>query len=346
MRDRFPAMAKAHYSDYLALEKILDAQRPLTSAHDEHLFIVIHQAYELWFKQIYFELDSVRREFATPSMSNDAWVRINSRLYRVTKIVDLLVQQVGVLETMTPMDFLEFRDALYPASGFQSVQFRMVENLLGLKRDDRERFEGRPYTSVLKDEERIKLEKQEEQQSLSDVVDAWLQRAPFLSAKSFQFWQVYQNAVDESLTQDAKARPHSQTGLNELKDAFAVLFDAAAFDEAAKTQAWRFSQRALQAALFIQLYRDEPLLQAPFRFLELLIDLDEGLYLWRSRHAVLAHRMIGAKMGTGGSSGAKYLASAAQKHRVFSDFVNLATFLLPRSKLPKLPEEVEKILRF
>ncbi|MFY7900540.1 MAG: tryptophan 2,3-dioxygenase family protein, partial [Chitinophagaceae bacterium] len=134
-----------YYSDYLHLHKILDSQHPVSfekenhSAHDEMLFIIIHQAYELWFKQILYELDFVSSVFKK-QLINDNSEDLNlvrHRLQRVIKILGLLNEQIGILDTMTPLDFLEFRNLLTPASGFQSVQFRLIESKLGLQLPNR-----------------------------------------------------------------------------------------------------------------------------------------------------------------------------------------------------------------
>ena len=112
-----------YYSDYLELNKLLDSQHPKSfipphqPAHDEMLFIVIHQAFELWFKQIRFELDYVCAVFSKEHI-NDNSEDLNlvvHRLHRVVKILDLLNEQVGILDTMTPLDFLEFRNLLTPS---------------------------------------------------------------------------------------------------------------------------------------------------------------------------------------------------------------------------------------
>ncbi|HEY9344101.1 MAG TPA: tryptophan 2,3-dioxygenase family protein, partial [Inquilinus sp.] len=121
-----------HYASYLQLDQLLDLQdresekagRP---AHDEMLFIVIHQAYELWFKQILFELDAVQGVFAADRVDDRAIARASRALHRIHEILKLGVHQLDVLETMTPLDFLDFRDLLRPASGFQSAQFRLIE---------------------------------------------------------------------------------------------------------------------------------------------------------------------------------------------------------------------------
>ena len=122
-------------------------------AHDEMLFIIIHQIYELWFKQILFELDSVLEIFSKEDIQESRIGTAVSRLDRVIEIQKILIDQIHVLETMTPMDFLDFRDFLIPASGFQSVQFRLIENKLGLNKEDRYSYRGcLLYTSDAADE--------------------------------------------------------------------------------------------------------------------------------------------------------------------------------------------------
>ncbi len=133
-------MKPVYYSDYLQLDKILNAQALESDkynkhAHYEMLFIVIHQTYELWFKQLLFEVESVSDIFAQKEINDnspDLQIAVH-RLERCCTILKVLVQQIDVMETMTPMDFLDFRDMLRPASGFQSIQFKFLEALLGLK---------------------------------------------------------------------------------------------------------------------------------------------------------------------------------------------------------------------
>jgi hypothetical protein len=100
----------------------------------------------------------------------------------------------------------------------------------------------------------------------------------------------------------------------------------------------------VQAALFITVYREMPALQQPFRLLSLLMDIDQTLTFWRYRHALMVERMIGRKIGTGGSSGHAYLRSTAERHRIFGDLFQLSTFLIPRSSLPELPADVKRRL--
>jgi tryptophan 2,3-dioxygenase len=96
----------------------------------------------------------------------------------------------------------------------------------------------------------------------------------------------------------------------------------------------------------IQLYRDQPALHLPFQLIQSLIDIDEHFTTWRYRHALMAKRMLGSKIGTGGSSGYDYLRAATEKHRVFNDLFQLTTFFIPRQRLPKMPADVEKKLSF
>ena len=138
-------------------------------------------------------------------------------------------------------------------------------------------------------------------------------------------------------TLDETARETEVAALRQALSRFDALFDETRHAEEAAQGSWRMSWRALQAALFINLYRDEPALQVPFRLLSLLMDLDETMTLWRYRHALMVQRMIGLKTGTGGSSGHDYLARTAERHRVFGDLFTLSTYLIPRSALPPLP---------
>ncbi|MFA5504665.1 MAG: tryptophan 2,3-dioxygenase family protein [Vulcanimicrobiota bacterium] len=118
------------YGEYLKIPELLDLQQRQSSPphHDEMLFIIIHQAYELWFKLILHEMECTRT-----SMSKGKILRAAHTMKRVHAILELLVKQIHILETMTPAEFLQFRDKLNPASGFQSLQFREIEFLAGLK---------------------------------------------------------------------------------------------------------------------------------------------------------------------------------------------------------------------
>ena len=215
-----------YYADYLMLDRLLSSQE-LESAkqgkpvHDEMLFIVVHQAYELWFKQVLWELDSIIELLAQPSLDEKDMGTIIGRLRRIVAIQGLLIDQIGVLETMTPMDFLDFRDFLYPASGFQSAQFRVVENRLGVRRSDRLKLEGAPYTERLNDRDRARVEAYEQQRSLFDLVEAWLERTPFLDQGDYDFWKSYQEAVRRRIEVD-RSLVESNPTLNDAKFQFKV----------------------------------------------------------------------------------------------------------------------------
>ncbi len=351
-----------YYADYLRLDRLLEVQE-LESAkagdpvHDEMLFIIVHQAYELWFKQIIWELESVVSIFAQDTVNEADMGTVVSRLRRITTIQTLLIQKIAVLETMTPLDFLEFRDHLFPASGFQSAQFRIMENLLGLRRQDRLLLAGAPYTSRLAEEDRQAVEKYEKTPSLFDYVERWLERTPFLEEGDFHFWEAYKEAVERRILADrdvVATNPNLSDEEKEMQleefdetlEQYEAIFDA---DKHAVEQAagrLRLSHRAFQAAVFITLYRDQPALHEPYRLLELLMDIDEGFTTWRYRHAQMVTRMIGRRVGTGGSAGAKYLERGAERSRVFADLFALSTFLVPRSDRPELPQSILDSMRF
>jgi len=351
-----------YYGDYLRLDRILDAQdlesgKTGPVAHDEMLFIIVHQAYELWFKQILWEIDGALRIMNADQVEEKALGRAVAHLERIRSIQSVLLQQIDVLETMTPLDFLDFRDALVPASGFQSVQWRLIENRLGMRPGDRHAFTKAPYTSRLKGPDANTVSASENDPDLFSLVESWLERTPFIRFGSFDFWTAYRSAVDTMLESDRSVIVENPV-LNEAeieqqlqhlqrtRDHFAALFDQQTYKTLVEKGQQRLSHEALQAALLIHLYRDEPILHLPFRLLHALVDIDEGFTTWRYRHALMVSRMIGTKIGTGGSSGHDYLRKSAEENRVFKDLVNLSTFFIPRSELPQLPEDVSTQLGF
>lgn len=350
------------YASYLKLDQLLSAQAPESvrqgrEAHDELLFIVIHQAYELWFKQILHELERVARIFGGRFVDDAELSHAVHGAERVVRILQLVVSQIDVLETMTPMDFLEFRDLLVPASGFQSEQFRLIETRLGLGRKDRLKFDGVDFDARLPDDAKAHIAAAEARPSLRDEVDEWLSRTPFVEMGGFDFRLVYDAAIDHMLKADIETiRNHPQltqaekqiqvASLEKSSAMFDALLDDERFDALREEGDWIMSRRALQAALFIFLYRDEPALQLPFRMLRALMDIDETMALWRLRHALMVSRMIGRKVGTGGSSGYDYLRGSAERHRIYNDLFAIATFLIPRSDLPPLPDSVRASMRY
>jgi tryptophan 2,3-dioxygenase len=232
------------YGGYLKLSELLSMQQLLSDppVHDELLFIVVHQAYELWFKQLLFELESVRdRLFAGDTE------RARHYLTRIHAIERVLIEHIEVLETMSPQDFLAFRDHLAPASGFQSAQFREMEFLSGLK--------------------------------------------------------------DERLLRDLSASPEERDRLQRrlaeptLWDGFCALLETSGLPMPAEDEERRSTSLVAMA-------REQ---QELFAVSEALLDHDENVARWRSLHVLMVEREIGAKRGTGGSSGVGYLRTTLDK---------------------------------
>lgn len=356
------AESALYYGDYLQLDRLLDCQKLESArrgepAHDEMLFIIVHQAYELWFKQIRWELGTVIKLFPGERVDERDIGRAAAHLERVTEIQQVLIRQIDVLETMTPLDFLDFRDLLVPASGFQSLQFRLIENRLGIRPEQRLDINGKEYTARFSEEDRAALRASEEKPSLFERIEAWLGRTPFLEYGRFDFWETYREAVEamllgerrlieENPTLPEDERSDQLSQLESTREQFDALFDPEAYAGLKAEGTFRMSHRAFMAALLINLYRDEPILHGPFRLLSLLMDVDEHFTTWRYRHAMMVLRMIGAKVGTGGSSGHDYLRRTADRYKIFSDLFTLSTFLIPRSKLPALPDEVREAMGF
>lgn len=255
------------------------------------------------------------------------------------------------------MSFLDFRDFLFPASGFQSVQFRLLENKLGLTVDQRMKYGARGYCSYLNGDDAATVGATEKVPNLFDLVQRWLERTPPLTAGGFDFWSHYRGAVRDMFAEDrrsieantalpAEAKAKQVQELQGQEEHFETLFDAEKHAALVKRGDRRMSHGAMQAALLIWLYQHEPLLQQPYKLLSLLLDVDEHLVRWRYRHAQMVHRMLGVKIGTGGSSGYTYLRATANRHKIFTDLFNLSTFLIPRYVLPPLPRAVALQLRF
>ena len=243
------------------------------------------------------------------------------------------------------------------ASGFQSLQFRMVENLLGLKPDQRLQYNNLPYDIVFSGKQKDSLKQSLEDKSLLTHVIDWLERTPFLEFDQFNFLDAYKKAVERMLQKERDAieatdilsdeiKKQRLTMLGDTNTYFNAVFDKDTFDAMRQRGEIHFSYKAMLAALFIFLYRDEPILQQPYRLLSNLMDVEEMLTLWRNRHAQMVLRMIGRKTGTGGSSGHQYLKATAQQHQIFTDLYQVATLLIPRSDLPALPEELKTHLGY
>ncbi|VDH93313.1 tryptophan 2,3-dioxygenase-like [Mytilus edulis] len=316
------------YENYLQLEKVLGGVRRLSEvngapAHDEHLFILIHQAFELWFKQMLFDMESVIEIFDSgPARQEKQMLIITQRLERVVLIWKLLIDQFFILETMPPLNFLEFRHHLGKASGFQSLQFRLLENKYGIREKDRIQYDNRPYYDKLDlESSRIAVRQSTQQKTLFSVVQKWLEGMDEIDS---EFWQRYKKAVENSSD----------------KASFQCVVDKAKYERDYKEGVRRLSHKAFKGALRISLLRDEPGYCLPYKVMTLLTDVDGLMMKWRHNHALMVHRMIGSKAGTGSTdvsgkkSGYQYLSSTVNdKYRVFIDFFNMSTFLFPRWEL-------------
>jgi len=340
-----------YYSDYLELDKILNSQHPRSAdlpngADDEMLFIVVHQAYELWFKQIIHELNLVREIFSQDNINDNSGDMSNAvhKLKRIVRILELLNHQVDVLDTMTPLDFLEFRNLLLPSSGFQSVQFRLIEAKLGLKMKQRYKADYYKHTRTggFLQNDYEKINQAESQSTLKDLIIKWAKRTPFFDKSLWseyqslyqpgnnadKFWHDYKRIYQESLSASEQGR------LDELDRVF--------FREGRS----EFSVAAMRAVLFITLYRNLPIFHMPFELLGVLIEIDELLSNWRYKHLLMVRRMIGMRVGTGGTTGAGYLEGALSQHYIFKELTEMSTFLVERSRLPDLPNAVKEKTSF
>ncbi|EDW05825.1 tryptophan 2,3-dioxygenase [Drosophila mojavensis] len=349
------------YGEYLMLDKLLDAQCMLSMedkrpVHDEHLFIITHQAYELWFKQIIFEFDSIRDMLDAEVIDETKTLEIVKRLNRVVLILKLLVDQVPILETMTPLDFMDFRKYLAPASGFQSLQFRLIENKLGVLTEQRVKY-NQKYTDVFGNDKKAlhAIRDSEDSPSLLTLVQRWLERTPGLEEDGFNFWAKFQQSVDQFLAAQVqsamlepveRAKNYRLMDIEKRREVYRSIFDPAVHDALVKRGDRRFSHRALQGAIMITFYRDEPRFSQPHQLLTLLMDIDSLITKWRYNHVIMVQRMIGSQqLGTGGSSGYQYLRSTlSDRYKVFLDLFNLSTFLIPREAIPPLDETIRRKL--
>lgn len=257
------------YGDYLKLETILSSQNMLSTHHDELLFIIIHQVNELWMKLILHELTS-----AIQAIQEDNLQSAFKMLARVTKIQSQLIQAWDVLSTLTPAEYLEFRDHLGKSSGFQSYQYRKIEFALGYKTAHILKI----YEKEIKLHQELNLAYQSP--SIYDVSIGALSRRGF------------------PINPDLLQRDYSITysGDTSVADAWKKVYQNV-------EQYWELYQLA-----------------------EKLIDIEDWLQQWRFRHMKTVERIIGFKVGTGGSSGVNYLRKVLD-HRFFPELWDLRTNL-------------------
>jgi len=203
--------------------------------------------------------------------------------------------------------------------------------------------------------------------SLLHLVNGWLERMPFFSEdenwKGFvlstsikdlhPFWAEYRERYRQSLAEGERNNLEvfdqiflEIDPIKKVESKESIGGSKAVHEKIVKDQTRNFSAAASRAALFIMLYRGYPILQLPFQLLNNLLEIDEQLSTWRYRHMNMVHRMIGTRIGTGGSSGRDYLRAALDKHYIFRDIAQLTSFLIERRQLPKLSGSMERRLGF
>lgn len=257
------------YAGYLTLDVLLKAQNPLSDQHDELLFVIIHQTKELWLKQILHEA-ALSQALIRAGDLEPAY----KSLARISRIQAVMTHSWDVLATMTPADYLRFRDVLGSSSGFQSDQFRRLEYMLGIKDARFLRFH---------------VERPEAHAALVAALEA-----PSL--------------YDDALVQLAKA------GLPIPAETLERDFSKPYAPSEGVEAAW------------LTVYRDPQRWWSLYQLAEKLVDLDDALLTWRHKHVVTVERIIGRRMGTGGTDGVGYLTETL-KRRCFPELWSLRTRL-------------------
>jgi tryptophan 2,3-dioxygenase len=349
------------YWDYLRLPDLLNLQGGLEGNEDElhndevH-FIVVHQAFELWFKLTIREIRLARDHLAAPHVPEQHIPHVVQHLRRVNTILRLCGQQFEVMETLTPQDFLAFRDKLIPASGFQSFQMREIEILLGLLETQRvDSGFGNPLEAIRRMGKGTPtgaiaiahLERAQSELSLRKSMQNWLYRTPIQGSTPDMpgdddavraFVTDYLAAMDARSKVQAEQLIASGVMKAEVADEkFARIAELArAFLLAEDVEEGAERARRIRAAiLFIESYRELPLLAWPRVLLDTIVETEEMLVIFRSRHARMVERVIGRRMGTGGSSGVDYLDKTTA-YRIFTDLWSIRTLLLPKDALPPM----------
>ena len=328
---------------------------------DEHLFILVHQVFELWFKQILWELEFVRNYLISyedpwlPKHDTDSnpILRCVQRLHRSDKIMRLATEGYGIMETMNPGDFLMFRDFLSPSSGFQSVQLRELEILLGLKDEERIPCAGRHYREAFMangENKTSHFDNRLSEFSLKDSLYVYLRRhVPTANLDQFlsAYFEVINTQNDEkskdfeeelSLLEKMMARTGDAREQAYLKD----LTEKAKFGRTLARNSSEdvklfFKDPLLgvqrTSILFLFTYHTHPKLAATSELVSSMLAIEQAVLLWRHRHARMVESFIGRRPGTGGSSGVEYIDATATQYRIFTDIWRIRSLCVARSKI-------------
>ena len=348
------------YWDYIRVEELLALQGGVEQdesalSNDEVLFITVHQVFELWFKLVLRELRSARDLFTAPRVDEQELSGVVRSLARVVTIFQRAAQHFEVVETLTTRDYLEFRDKLMPASGFQSAQMRQMEIVLGL--DDSERIPYGPvtdYRAALRepggaDSSALRLVQAAlaDKPTLKEALEDWLYRTPIdglqhddpgAEADLVRFVERFLAAhgaqVDAARDRAVALAPGEREHLTALYEREKASVQA--FFAPGETPDALRRRRIRAAMLFIETYRELPLLSWPREVLEHLVRLEQSFVVFRQRHARMVERVIGHRTGTGGSAGVDYLDQTALKYRVFRDLWAIRTLQIRRDAAPEL----------
>ena len=337
------------YSDYLQLHELLGLQgeeRGINS--DEMHFIIVHQTFELWFKQVIRELSEARDILGRVPVPEDEIPRAVDHLGRTTEIFRLMASQWTVLETLTPQGFLTFRDGLGAASGFESFQMREFEILLGLENEDR--IGGMdPISSfrrMAEGDERAtarlaRLEEAMSRPSLYESLLNWVERTPIMgsaygSGGDGEVVRAYVESHLESHRALSEAASERASGWGAGDPGKMAARMAAAHDGAVSfLMPGGEVSRARAGLLFIESYRELPLLTWPRKLIDAIVELEESMVKWRHAHARMVERIMGRRIGTGGTSGVDYLDSTS-RYRIFKDLWAVRTILIKPQERPPL----------
>tara|TARA_A100001234_G_C12617806_1_gene382373 strand:+ start:272 stop:1351 length:1080 start_codon:yes stop_codon:yes gene_type:complete len=335
------------YGDYLGLHDLLKLQgddREISS--DEMHFIIVHQTFELWFKQVIRELSETREILGLSLVPEEKIPTAVDHLSRTTEIFRLMADQWTVLETLTPQGFLNFRDGLGTASGFESFQMREFEILLGLKSEDRVggmdpigTFRKLAKRSTEDAEVLSRLERRLSEQSLYDALMKWVERTPIMG--SYLGDEGDQNSVEQFIRSHLEAyKKMNYDSMKLLENTTSSEKIANRFLDAEKSAEIFLLphgkiNRARAGLLFIESYRELPLLTWPRKLIDAFVELEESMAKWRHDHARMVERIIGKRTGTGGTSGVDYLDSTS-KYRIFRDLWEVRTILVKPELRPEL----------
>lgn len=355
---------KPSYWDYIKVEQLLALQTGVDGEEhhlgdDEVRFIVIHQIDELWFKLVLRELQRARDLFRLGYVPETSLAAAATSLRRIALIFQLASDHFRLMETMRTTSYLGFRDKLSPASGFQSAQMREIEILLGLEVSERIAFGHETSfldslrslggaSSPAADRVQRRLA---DRPTLKDAVYAWLMRAPidgskvsdpgdddavrafitrFLAGHSQMLERQKRHAAQaQALAPADTGRLHARYD-RELADARAFLQADDITDDTTRPQV----RRLRAAILFIESNRALPLLSWPGEIIDGLIDAEQSMLIFRQRHARMVERVIGKRVGTGGSAGVDYLDQTALAYRVFKEIWRTRTLLLDPDLAP------------